>query len=93
VLWCCVVRRIAAAAHFLALAMKNFFKKKPDPIEQAKEWKQSVRKEMRQLERDIKSLEREEDKVVRQIKVLSKEVGWHQSFSASSWPSGAPWIC
>mmetsp|Transcript_29207 Transcript_29207/g.38420 ORF Transcript_29207/g.38420 Transcript_29207/m.38420 type:complete len:228 (+) Transcript_29207:47-730(+) len=48
-------------------------KQKPDPIEQAKEWKKSVRKESRGLERQIREIERTEKKVEKEIKQLAKQ--------------------
>ena len=47
--------------------------KKKDPREQVKEWKQSLRKESNSMDRQIKGIQREEQKVVRQIKDAAKK--------------------
>eukprot|EP00800_Vazella_pourtalesii_P022696 TRINITY_DN895_c0_g2_i2.p1 TRINITY_DN895_c0_g2~~TRINITY_DN895_c0_g2_i2.p1 ORF type:complete len:203 (-),score=67.92 TRINITY_DN895_c0_g2_i2:75-683(-) len=47
--------------------------KKKDPREQVKEWKQSLRKEGNAMERQIKGIQREEQKVTRQIKDAAKK--------------------
>ena len=40
----------------------NLFGKKVDPVEQAKEWKRSLVREQRSIERDIAHIKREEQK-------------------------------
>lgn len=49
------------------------FAKKPTPEEQAKEWSRTLTREMRSMERQIKSMDTEEAKVIREIKKLAKE--------------------
>ncbi len=39
--------------------------KKPDPAEQAKQWKRQLQHEARRLDREIASLKREEDKALK----------------------------
>mmetsp|Transcript_28651 Transcript_28651/g.49677 ORF Transcript_28651/g.49677 Transcript_28651/m.49677 type:complete len:224 (+) Transcript_28651:81-752(+) len=48
-------------------------KEKPDPIEQAKEWKKNLRREERGLEREIRKMDRDEKKVEAEIKKLAKQ--------------------
>ncbi|KAG5191188.1 vacuolar protein-like protein sorting 24, partial [Tribonema minus] len=47
--------------------------KKVDPQEQAKEWNRTMNREIRTIERQIKSMDNEEAKLVRDIKKLAKE--------------------
>ena len=51
------------------------FKKKVDPIEQAKAWKQSIRAQKRELERSQRRIEREEEKLKIRVKQVIKEGG------------------
>lgn len=46
---------------------------KVDPVDQAKEWKRNLQKEMRRLDRDILNIKREEDKAVKEVKALIKK--------------------
>eukprot|EP00802_Teleaulax_amphioxeia_P007009 Tamp_07015.p1 GENE.Tamp_07015~~Tamp_07015.p1 ORF type:complete len:232 (+),score=83.95 Tamp_07015:340-1035(+) len=47
--------------------------KPPDPKEQANQWRQKLKKEIRQLERQITGIDREEAKIVKEIKKAAKE--------------------
>jgi charged multivesicular body protein 3 len=49
-----------------------FGTKKVDPIDQAKEWKRNVGKEVRKIEREIAHLGREEQKAIKECKKLAK---------------------
>ena len=42
--------------------MNHIFGKKVDPVEQAKEWKRSLAREQRSIERNIAHIKREENK-------------------------------
>eukprot|EP00041_Stephanoeca_diplocostata_P022569 m.540245 g.540245 ORF g.540245 m.540245 type:complete len:222 (+) comp22096_c0_seq3:218-883(+) len=46
--------------------------KKPDPKEQVREWKTAIRGEIRQLDRQIRKIEREEDSVKASLKKEAK---------------------
>merc|ERR1711991_652602 len=50
----------------------NLFKKKVPPDEMVKEWRKGVRHEMHAVDREIRSLERSENKVKLEIKKLAK---------------------
>jgi charged multivesicular body protein 3 len=50
-----------------------FRKPKVDPVDQAKEWSRTLTREMRGMERQVKSIEIEEGKIIKEIKKLSKE--------------------
>lgn len=50
--------------------MMFFGKPKVDPIEEAKNWKRELTKESRKIERDIASIQREEQKALRECKKL-----------------------
>ena len=50
-----------------------FKKKKVPPQEQAREWKRGIQKERRTLERQIRKIEMEEDKVKMKVKQLMKQ--------------------
>jgi charged multivesicular body protein 3 len=63
---CCIT-----GAHKLCTAM--FRKPKVDPVDQAKEWSRTLTREMRGMERQVKSIEIEEGKIIKEIKKLSKE--------------------
>lgn len=54
-----------------------FGKPKVDPMEEAKNWKRELMKESRKIERDIASIQREEQKALRECKKLvqSHQVG------------------
>jgi len=43
----------------------------PDPVDQMKEWQKGVKKEVRQIDRDIKALEREEKKHIAECQKLA----------------------
>jgi len=46
--------------------------KKPDPVEQTKEWNKKIKKEMRAADREIRELEREEKKFIAEVKKTAK---------------------
>ena len=50
-----------------------FGKKKLPPAEQAKEWKKEIRQQRRMIDRQIRKIEMEEDKVKLKIKTLMKQ--------------------
>lgn len=50
-----------------------FGKKKLSPTEQAKEWKKSLKEQVRGLERQTRHIEREEDKLKNKVKLLMKQ--------------------
>jgi division protein CdvB (Snf7/Vps24/ESCRT-III family) len=45
----------------------------PDPIEQMKEWKRAVGKEMRSIDREVRAIEREEKKQEKECKAMAKK--------------------
>ena len=49
------------------------FKKKVPPQEQAKEWKKGIRQQRRLVERQLRKIETEEDKVKARVKLLMKQ--------------------
>jgi hypothetical protein len=49
-----------------------FWKKKKDPVELAKEWKTRMRQEQRGVDREIRAIEREENRVKLEIKAAAK---------------------
>eukprot|EP01084_Bolivina_argentea_P104159 186533_1 len=53
--------------------MHILFGKKPDPVEHAKKWKQTLRREIRNVERTIAHLDKEEKKTTKEIQQLSKQ--------------------
>ena len=55
------------------LAQKIFGGKPVDPKEQAKQWRLKIKGEMRQLQRQIDTIDREEKKILKEIKKLAKE--------------------
>lgn len=50
-----------------------FGKKKLSPVEQAKEWKTNIRQQGRDLERQLRKIEREEEKLKLKVKTLMKQ--------------------
>eukprot|EP00607_Mallomonas_marina_P009886 CAMPEP_0182420696 /NCGR_PEP_ID=MMETSP1167-20130531/5691_1 /TAXON_ID=2988 /ORGANISM="Mallomonas Sp, Strain CCMP3275" /LENGTH=212 /DNA_ID=CAMNT_0024596997 /DNA_START=183 /DNA_END=818 /DNA_ORIENTATION=+ len=52
--------------------MMFFGKPKVDPIEQSKNWKRELTKESRRIEREISSIQREEQKVLKECKKLAQ---------------------
>ena len=53
--------------------MKSLFGKKVDPQEQAKEWRRSLKSEARGLDRQVRKITMEEQKVTRSIKDAAKK--------------------
>ncbi|KAK3285424.1 hypothetical protein CYMTET_6973 [Cymbomonas tetramitiformis] len=52
--------------------MFDIFKKKVDPKVEVRKWQSKIRSEMRAIDRQIRDIKREEDKVVKAIKEASK---------------------
>eukprot|EP01038_Epipyxis_sp_PR26KG_P012047 gene12047-16121_t len=48
-------------------------KSSSDPIELGKEWKRNLAKEVRNIDRDIAKIKREEDKAIKECKALAKK--------------------
>jgi Snf7 len=68
-IFCLHCRDIRPCTHCTAM----FRKPKVDPVDQAKEWSRTLTREIRGMERQVKSIETEEAKIIKEIKKLSKE--------------------
>lgn len=53
----------------------SFFSSAPkkDPVDLAKEWKRNLQKEMRNIDRDILNIKRQEDRALKECKALVKK--------------------
>ena len=76
---CCIFLAVYLISHLIykfvclfVFTQSVMFKKK-DPRDQVKEWKQSLRKESNSMDRQIRGIQREEQKVTKQIKDAAKK--------------------
>jgi uncharacterized protein (UPF0335 family) len=56
-----------------SLKQAIFGGKPPDPKEQVRTWRKTLRGEMRQLQRQIDKIELEEKKILKEVKTVAKE--------------------
>ena len=62
-----------------SLSSLNPFKKPVDPVKEAKKWQRNIGREMRQLDRQIKAMEKAEANIVKELKATAKKEGMQQA--------------
>lgn len=64
---------VVIVSQYLLFQMMGLFGKKKDPKEEVRELQRKMRQEMRSLDRQVYSIQREEQKVTKEIKEAAKK--------------------
>ena len=60
-------------------AITGLFKKPVDPVKEAKKWQRNITKEMRALDRQMTTMSREEQKIIKELKATAKKEGMQKA--------------
>ena len=60
-------------------AITGLFKKPVDPVKEAKQWQRNISKEMRALDRQMTNMNREEQKIIKELKATAKKEGMQRA--------------